>query len=428
MPEALRLASRRPEVSEDRDPAEIPEVLVISALLDTGTFDPSEHGLHAEQLTCWEPLWAFASDYQAKEGRAPAIELVRRRFPSFPYLKGIGLTWAAGELIKAATARSMRRAMQDSIRALNEGDHNEATRILTEVAKTRPATTRLQGLSIFDEANVADEIVREGLPFPWPTLQRVTSGIMPGELVYVGGRTGQGKSWVVPAIGLSAAVDGARVRYISLEMPAKQINHRLMRLQLREEPGMRRVLFGRGSTVGDRRKVLATLRERVRGEIDVVDMAMANINMTTIDELARDVDLLCIDHMGLMSDAQGRRSIEDWRVAALISNVTKEVALKRNVPIIGAVQINREGDRSKTNPPKLSELAQTTALEQDADVVITLRRRSETVLVLGAEKARETPGTRWYTTFDPGNGDLTEISKDTALIQIQDDEDRVGDA
>lgn len=408
-------------------PEDVPEVLVISALLDSGRFDPAEVALTEEHLSCYQPVWLFCSEYHTAEGKAPPLDLVRRKFPDFPYLKGIGLHWAADELHRASRMRTMRRVMQASIAALNAGDHDTAHQLLSEVSATR-GSAPLTGLSVFDTAMAEEDPLRVGLPMPWPTLMRISSGIVRGELWYLGARTGQGKSWVCASMAVSAMEAGARVRYVSLEMPAKAINKRVLRLLARKDPELRRLLFTRGGTFEDRRKAQELLRSRVPGEIDTIDPSMQRITSTTIDEIARDVDLVVIDHMGLMSDATGRRSIEDWRVAATISNVAKETTLKRNVPILGAVQINREGDNNGPNPPKISHLAQTTALEQDADVVITMKQRSPSVVIYSAEKVRESVSTKWYSQFDPASGDFSEISKDQALAQIGDDEDRVGDA
>jgi len=108
---------------------------------------------------------------------------------------------------------------------------------------------------------------------------------------------------------------------------------------------------------------------------------------------------------------------------ATISNQVKEVALSRNVPIIAAAQINRAGGSSDKSPGT-EHLAQSDALGQDSDAVITLKQHSKRVLINSLTKYRHgESGAKWFTQFEPGRGLLGDLSISRATeMKIEDDE------
>ena len=93
-------------------------------------------------------------------------------------------------------------------------------------------------------------------------------------------------------------------------------------------------------------------------------------------------------------------------------------------PILGAAQINRDGDSGR-NPPDVKNLAGTDALGQDADVVVTMRAKPKDVAaVFALPKNRHGPAKmRWWTKFDVNNGDFAEITEDQAEDLVQGAED-----
>jgi len=100
---------------------------------------------------------------------------------------------------------------------------------------------------------------------------------------------------------------------------------------------------------------------------------------------------------------------------AAISNILKETAVQRSIPILAAAQINREGDTMGNKPAKLKNLAQSDALGQDADSVITMKQLSKTVAVYSLEKNRSGEGgALWHTMYLPNEGRFDEIGFDRA--------------
>jgi len=171
------------------------------------------------------------------------------------------------------------------------------------------------------------------------------------------------------------------------------------------------------------KRTLDSIKDRMSGTFDVVDPSHGRVTTNVVREHMDECDLLIVDHAGLLITADGRRAIDDWRAMALISNMLKEYALETSVPVVAGAQLNRTADTASPRPPKLSQLAQSDALGQDADVVVTMKRLSKHVMVQSAEKVREGEGMLWYSKFDPSKADFGEMKKDAALEFMASDED-----
>jgi replicative DNA helicase len=278
---------------------------------------------------------------------------------------------------------------------------------------------------VFDHASVAEAFEVSKIEVPYPTLARCTNGgIGPGELWYLAARLGQGKTWELLGYAAKAAKAGYSVGIASLEMPHKQVIMRSLKRLAGRDASLVRAL--NDDDVNEVKKAMDTIQATTPGRIDVFDPGHGRINTTSsIAEMCHDYDLVLVDHAGLLMTSDGRRAIDDWRAMAVISNVLREITLATGTPILAAAQINREGEKSHSSaPPKASNLSQSDALGQDADVVITMKRLSDRVMVHSAEKVRNGPNLRWYSRFEPDKARFEEISRDEASELGVLDEDR----
>lgn len=420
MPDPVRL---RPQA--DVDPVDVPEVLVISALLESGEFLPGRYRVDESMLSCYGQVWRFAVDYQEQAKAAPSMALVRKKFPDFPAVTGVNASWAAKQLLDADWERGVRRTANTGLQHLKAGDHDSAQAVFAAMASPRLSTVST-GLSAKDPRNANIGAIRAGWPTPDERLTKLTHGICDGDVWTIGARFGVGKSWKMPGFAAVVAEAGARGRYVSLEMPAEQINHRVHLWWARGNPEAVKAL--RSRTKSRRLDAIAALAESVPGDVEVVDPSMTRITVGTLEALLDDVDVLFVDHAGLLTDRRGRRAIEDWKIAAEISNEVKEIALRARRPIMQAVQINREGETNGFRTPRFSKVSQTDAFGQDADFGITMSRPTSGVWMNSLEKSRYAKDKGvWYTRFDPETVDFSEISKDQALEIERDEKDRAGD-
>lgn len=417
----------RPRGTGEDDGPESPEALFISALLDSGTFDPARYRINEDDLACWRKLFTFGNEYQLKEGVAPPIDLVKRHFPTFEFVPSVGPSWAAHELHRVSSSRRLRTKLREAISHLDNEDVTAAFDTLEGLSRPRSASKA--AVSAFDHGHVEQGFDVSKIPVPFQALGRATGGIAPAEFWLLGARQGVGKTQIGAAFVGTAVKAGYHVRYISCEMPAWEIAQLARRNMARNDPKILALLDSKDLL--EVKKGIDMLKERIDGSLHVVDPSHARITSSTIQEHQLEgADLVVVDHIGLVSTNDGRRAIDDWRAMATISNVTKEGCLATSVPVLAMVQLNREADSGGFTPPKLSNIGQSDALGQDCDKAVLMKRPIEqaSVMVYGAEKVRGGRSVRWYSRYRPDVLDYSEVSKDQAREIAAQDEDRLMDS
>jgi replicative DNA helicase len=409
--------SSRPEASH-------PEALFISSLVGLGQWHPDRWGISAEDITAFTRTWALCEAHAAAAGRPPSVEVLARKMPTFPYTKGVDPTWAAGLLRHEADNVKLRRAMASAARELGDDDVDAARSMLSEVldATVPRAAAWDEGLDLVLTAADSDKV--RSLPVPWEPLDRVTGGIRPGDLWYVGARLNHGKSWVMAAYAATALKAGRSVHYVSLEMPSHAVAERVTRILLGSQRSSAKLLAALDSDDGDKRAGAIASAKRLMGKGRIRISDPGHVLPATpefVARCARDSDLVLVDHVGLLTPSRGARNGATWEVVRSVSKELKQVALRTRTPIVAAAQVNREGDRGM---PKTVHLAESDHLGRDADVVVMMRRTGEGVLQHVADKVRNGPKTRWFTAFEPARGRFDEITRSEAatLSQFEDDD------
>ena len=218
-----------------------------------------------------------------------------------------------------------------------------------------------------------------GITSGFPRLDRMTDGFQPGELAIIAARPSIGKTAIAISIAKSAAID-ARIPtlFVSLEMSDESIVRRMV------------------STVGS-----IPMHDIKTGELDQGGMrsmtaASAKIaaspihfasgsgvaNIATITALVRravrkwGVKLVLVDYL---QKIHGTKTAEKrtYEIAE-VSGKLKAVAADTGVALIALAQLNRENEKDKARPPRLTDLADSGQIERDADLVALLdRKRNE---------------------------------------------------
>lgn len=421
MPTPLRpMGGRQGGGDDDEEGPTSPEALLISAFINSGQFNPEEYHVSSDDIAGWGKLWAFCREYQQKAGAAPSPLLVSKMFPEFVIMPDVNTAWAADKVRVAASMRDLRFRSRAILAALNDEDLEGAFGAIE--GAVRPRGHRKEPISVFDHSSITEEFQVTRIEVPFQTLQRASKGgIGPGEFWVVAARLGQGKTHVGLEFLARAAKIGYRCAVGAYEMPAKQVNARLIRKLAGRDSDMLKLLDSEEER--DRKKAIDAIKERVPGTVEVFDPSHGRINTVGFaTELCRDYDLVMLDHLGLMQNNEGKRAIDDWRIQSWISNSLREVTLSTETPVLALAQVNRQGEHSGSNkPPKASELSQADAIGQDADVVITMKRPSKRLMRYEAVKLREGPNVGWFTRFEPERNRFEEISKEIAReIEIND--------
>lgn len=241
-----------------------------------------------------------------------------------------------------------------------------------------PISTVVQ--NVFDTLTAAAESGSRipGIPTGLPDLDKLTLGLNKSELILIAARPGMGKTSIALNMALHAGMNEHKtVAIFSLEMSREQLVMRLLsRAALVPSQNL---LTGQLSdaqwhALADAAQTLSSTDIRIDDNptLTVSDM---NAQCRRIQKL----DLVVIDYLQLMQSAgSGHSWSNESRTQAVsdISRMLKIMAKELNVPVICLSQLSRANESRQDKRPLLSDLRESGAIEQDADVVIGLYRES----------------------------------------------------
>ena len=215
-----------------------------------------------------------------------------------------------------------------------------------------------------------------GIPTGLADLDRTILGLNKSELILVAARPGMGKTSIALNMALHAAVnEGKTIAIFSLEMSREQLVSRL--LSKAALIPSQNLLTGQLTpqqwrNITDAAQTLSATDIRIDDNPSLTVSEM-NAQCRRIPKL----DLVIIDYLQLMQSAgSGHSWSNESRTQAVsdISRMMKIMAKELNVPVICLSQLSRANESRQDKRPMLSDLRESGAIEQDADVVIGLYR------------------------------------------------------
>ena len=214
----------------------------------------------------------------------------------------------------------------------------------------------------------------EGVPTGYTELDDLLTGLHPGELVLVAGRPAMGKTSIGMNFVENAAIRaGKKAAVFSLEMPAEQLAMRMMCTEARVD--MQKVR--RGAIDDEEWGKLADALVSI-GPASIYIDCTPGITVPEVRSKARrlqlehGLDLIMIDYLSLMT-ATGKNGSRQEEVSQ-ISRTLKGLALELGVPVIALQQLSRAPTGRANHRPLLSDIRESGAIEQDADVVMFIHR------------------------------------------------------
>ena len=237
----------------------------------------------------------------------------------------------------------------------------------------------------------------EGLSTGYKYLDETLQGLKPGEMIVIAARPSVGKTSLAMNIAESVALgqmitSGAPVKYdggkqhavaiFSLEMPVEQLTKRM--LAGRAQVNMWRL--NRDLVPKSEKKMLTENLIQAAGQLKSAKIYVddqAGLDVMDLRARARrmkkqfGIELVVIDYLQLCCCREGARQGRQIEVS-MISQQIKAMAKELKIPVIVLSQLSRANEQrnDKEEKPKLSDLRDSGAIEQDADVVFLLRRPS----------------------------------------------------
>ncbi|HEY0067816.1 MAG TPA: replicative DNA helicase, partial [Flavisolibacter sp.] len=219
-----------------------------------------------------------------------------------------------------------------------------------------------------------------GVPSGFPSLDRVTYGWQSTDLIILAARPAVGKTAFALNLARNAALHPTKptpVAVFSLEMSAGQLVQRILSAQ--SDIWLEKISRGKMEEHEMKQLYAKGIQTLAQAPIFIDDTAALNIFELRAKcrrlKNANNIGLIIIDYLQLMSGTGDRNSNREQEIST-ISRSLKGLAKELQVPIIALSQLSREVEKRKdgNKMPQLSDLRESGAIEQDADMVMFLYR------------------------------------------------------
>lgn len=209
------------------------------------------------------------------------------------------------------------------------------------------------------------------------SLDRLTGGLCRGDLNIIASRPSMGKTALSLFMAQQAALKGNRVLFISLEMTMVQLGGRM--LTGYSDISAEEFRMGKLSEMN------VTLMENAGNELSSLPIAICDtsrMRTAAIRNLALNVknrlglDILFIDYMQLIDMRDNRASANREQEMATTSRELKMIAKELDITVVALSQLNRASETRGNREPMMSDLRDSGAIEQDADMILLLHRNS----------------------------------------------------
>jgi replicative DNA helicase len=210
-------------------------------------------------------------------------------------------------------------------------------------------------------------------------LDRMTNGFQRGDLIILAARPSMGKTALALNMALNAAqISKQAVALFSLEMPAEQLITRMLSVKSRINGStLRTGQLTNNSEWNALNEAAADLRESKIFIDDSPSLRVAEIfSKCRKLQTEHPLSLIVVDYIQLISSSGRSNSENRQQEVSEISRSLKALARELNVPVIGLSQLSRLVEQRADKRPQLSDLRESGALEQDADLVLFLYRQA----------------------------------------------------
>lgn len=274
------------------------------------------------------------------------------------HIKRQFIQWTTESIRKAQNqstdiAELLASSEQRLIELMETGTANEATSI-TQVL-----------MEVFDEQQKER---RSGIKTHYGELDNVIDGLMPGTLTVLAARPSMGKTALALNIARNVCKAGAKVLFFSLEQPQRELGERLLSMEATVP------IHSMRHREVDEIEDFALLEASNRlGQMQLMIDGRSYMSPTTIASTSRmvkrrhGVDVVIIDYLQLIEPDDPRMPREQQ--VATCSRRLKGLAKDLDIPVIILAQLNRQVENRDDKAPRLSDLRESGAIEQDADQV-----------------------------------------------------------
>lgn len=279
--------------------------------------------------------------------------------------------------------RSLIKASQDIIEKAYENEDKQkvlsfAEKSIFDIAQTEDNSSLIHiaeplntVIEKFEELANNKGVVK-GIPTGFVGFDRITNGLQNSDLILLAARPGVGKTSFAMNVVNYAAINGKKnVAIFSLEMPKEQLSQR----SLCSIAGVSMSSALKGElNPNDWKAILTANKKLSQANIYIDDSSLTNPIevLSKCRRLKREhgLDLVMIDYLQLMNGIGKSKDANRQQEISEITRYLKIAAKELNIPIILLSQLSRAVESRKDHRPMLSDLRESGAIEQDADIVL----------------------------------------------------------
>lgn len=360
----------------------------IEGLRATHFYDPV-HGRLFEQITALVRAGRVADGLTLKEwanadagmiGIGGPVYLMRLMEAAAPLASQTQAY--ADMLIDMARRRAVIVAANEAIAAARAGDGDALGDLETRLSEIADGDAVAAGVSLADAGEeFLSSMDQPSLPTGLDALDARLGGLYPGELIVLGGRPSMGKTTIATQIARNVARAGGAVHFASLDMSRQQVACRAISAasynRLSELERVQYFHLRNGTAVN--RALLRDLARQLPRSVMIDDGAAQTV--ARIENGARAtrrrfkrLDLIVVDYLQLVTAS--RRADGRVNEVSEVSQGLKAVAKRLNCPLLALCQLSRGVESRENKRPTLSDLRESGAIEQDADVVMMAYREA----------------------------------------------------
>lgn len=272
--------------------------------------------------------------------------------------------------------------------AIEQLDAVSSASLASHVRRVSLGDAMAEAISASEQARGGNGL--RGVPYGIPSLDRATLGMRPGQLIIIAGRPGMGKSTVGVSIAMKTAARGYGVYFVSLEMVAQELAERALASlcwSAGAEPITYQAIAEATRLSDDDFARLRRAQEKYGRDPIVIEqqsglsvqqiIARARQVRSMLEKRGKQLSVIMIDHLGLIRPSQRYAGARVQEVAE-ITGALKVAAKELGVAIVLLCQLSRQTEQRSASDrrPQLSDLRDSGAIEQDADVVMGLYREA----------------------------------------------------
>ena len=266
--------------------------------------------------------------------------------------------------------------------------------------------------SRLDEVKASAQGGLTGIASGFRALDRITGGWQRGDLIVLAARPSMGKTaFAMNALRNAALEFDVPVAFFSLEMSALQLTERLVA----SEAGIQREVLRRGGPSQEDMERLAGegVQKLLKAPVFIDDtpaMSIMDLRAKARRMCSKHkIGLLAVDYLQLMrgEERKGSQGNREQEIAS-ISRMLKALAKELNIPVIAVSQLSRQTEQRNVKRPQLSDIRESGAIEQDADLVAFLYR-PEYYGITEDEEGHSTKGRTELIIAKHRNGPIGEV-------------------